>query len=96
MSKYGVTSGPNTGKYGPEITPYSDTFHAVKKKKIFLINRSVLNTFKCSFPIDVAFNMSIRFSERTAQPETIFFGVDFLVVKVYRYFLFVYVQKKLI
>ena len=34
MSKYGVISGPyfpvfgpNTGKYGPEITPYLDTFH---------------------------------------------------------------------
>ena len=36
MSKYGVISSPyfpvfglNTGKYGPEITPYLDTFHAV-------------------------------------------------------------------
>ena len=36
MSKYGVISGPcfpvfspNTGKYGPEITPYMDTFHTV-------------------------------------------------------------------
>ena len=36
MSKYGVISGlyfpvfsPNTGKYGPEITPYLDTFHGV-------------------------------------------------------------------
>ena len=29
MCKYGVISGPNTGKYGPEITPYLDTFHAV-------------------------------------------------------------------
>ena len=36
MSKYGVISGsyfpvfsPNTGKYGPEITPYLHTFHAV-------------------------------------------------------------------
>ena len=36
MSKYGVISGPyfavfnpNTGKYGPEVTPYLDTFHAV-------------------------------------------------------------------
>ena len=36
MSKYGVISGPyfpvfspNTGKYGPEITPYLGTFHAV-------------------------------------------------------------------
>ena len=37
VSKYGVISapwipviGPNTGKYGPEITPYLDIFHAVK------------------------------------------------------------------
>ena len=36
MSKYGVISGPyfplfglNTGKYGPEVTPYLDTFHPV-------------------------------------------------------------------
>ena len=36
MTKYGVTSGPcfpilspNTGKYGPEISPYLDTSHAV-------------------------------------------------------------------
>ena len=35
-SKYGVFSGPyfpvfnpNTGQYGPEITPYLDTFQAV-------------------------------------------------------------------
>ena len=30
VSKYGVFSGPNTGKYGPEKTPYLDTFHAAK------------------------------------------------------------------
>ena len=36
MSKYGVFSGPyftmfglNAGKYGPEKTPYLDTFHTV-------------------------------------------------------------------
>ena len=29
VSKYGVFSGPNTGKYGPEKTPYLDTFHVV-------------------------------------------------------------------
>ena len=36
MSKYGVISGPyfpvfspNAGKYGPEITPYLDTFLAM-------------------------------------------------------------------
>ena len=40
VSKYGVISGPyfsvfspNTGKYGPEITPYLDTFHAVFPQK---------------------------------------------------------------
>ena len=38
VSKYGVSSGsyfpvfsPNKGKYGPEKSPYLDTFHAVKK-----------------------------------------------------------------
>ena len=37
VSKYGVFSGPyfpvfglNTGKYGPEKTPYLDTFHAIR------------------------------------------------------------------
>ena len=35
MSKYGVISGPNTWKYGPEITPYLDTSHSGK------INRHV-------------------------------------------------------
>ena len=29
MSKYGLFSGPNTGKYGPEKTPYLDILHAV-------------------------------------------------------------------
>ena len=30
VSKYGVISGPITGKCGPEITLYLDTFHAVE------------------------------------------------------------------
>ena len=29
VSKYGVFFGLNTGKYGPERTPYLDTFHVV-------------------------------------------------------------------
>ena len=29
VSKCEVISGPNTGKYEPEITPYLDTFRAV-------------------------------------------------------------------
>ena len=34
--------GPNTGKYGPEITPYLDTFHAVVEAacKLFRINHT--------------------------------------------------------
>ena len=28
-SRYGVLSGPNTGKYGPKKTSYLDTFSAV-------------------------------------------------------------------
>ena len=30
MSKYEVISGPYFPVFGPEITPYLDTFHAVK------------------------------------------------------------------
>ena len=33
MFKYGVISVPNTGKYGPEITPYLNSYHAVIVKK---------------------------------------------------------------
>ena len=29
MPKYGVISDPNTGKYGPDITPYLHNFNAV-------------------------------------------------------------------
>ena len=49
MTKYGVISGPyfpefglNTGKHGPEITPYLDTFHAV-------ISITQKSSFKLSF-----------------------------------------------
>ena len=44
VSKYGVLSGPyflvfelDTGKYGPEKTPYLDTFQAVRYTKSCLI-----------------------------------------------------------
>ena len=29
VCKYGVISGSNTGKYGPEKNPYLDSFHIV-------------------------------------------------------------------
>ena len=57
MSKYGVFSGLyfavfglNTGKYGPEITPYLDTFHAmlVYNEKY---HSSIMNDQKINFEI---------------------------------------------
>ena len=57
VSKYGVISGPyfpvfspNTGKYGQEITPYLDTFHAV----LGLLKFEVLN-FRNSFLLLLSF-----------------------------------------
>ena len=38
VSKYGVFSGPSTGKYGPEKTPYLDTVHAVHDEKDGVVN----------------------------------------------------------
>ena len=35
VSKYGVFSGPNTGKYGPGKTPYLDTFQTVWNNYLF-------------------------------------------------------------
>ena len=33
-STFGVFSGPYTGEYGPEKTPYWDTLHAVKEQHL--------------------------------------------------------------
>ena len=58
MSKYGVISGPyfpvfglNTGKCGPEITPYLDTFLVVHVSPENLVNW----TFNHGFGPNVAF-----------------------------------------
>ena len=37
MRPYFSVFSPNTGKYGPEITPYLDTFHAVNSSMIIFI-----------------------------------------------------------
>ena len=40
VSKYGVFSGPNTGKYEPEKTPYFE--HIITQQKLmFLFNRAI-------------------------------------------------------
>ena len=41
VSKYGVSSGPNTGKYGPEKITYLDSFHTVCHL-VFLLATRVL------------------------------------------------------
>ena len=63
MSKNGVFSGPfflvfglNTGKYGPEKTPYLDTFHAVDlSKKYFLgvLDKDYCLQFSWKYPVYV-------------------------------------------
>ena len=44
MFKYGVFSGPNTGKYGQEKTPYLDTFHAVVDALDMKLSKVIKNT----------------------------------------------------
>ena len=60
VSKHVVTSGPyfpafglNTGKYGPEITPYLDTFHAVPVSLRMSVsgNQSVLDDVSIYVPL---------------------------------------------
>ena len=51
VSKYGVFSGPNTGKYRPEKTPYLDTFHAMFpsiKLENARTNNFVVDTIICN------------------------------------------------
>ena len=63
VSKYGVISAPyfpvfglNTGKYGPEITPYLDTFHVVLDfplSLLFVIRiHIVYNTLECLIQVE--------------------------------------------
>ena len=50
VSKYGVFSGPNAGKYGPEKTPYLDIFHAMLtyrfSKNSLVIQPSLMTSLK--------------------------------------------------
>ena len=60
MFKYRVISGPyfpvfglDTGNYGPEITPYLDTFHAVSETTVYVRDTVISSTqnadiYKCS------------------------------------------------
>ena len=67
-------------------------FTGSQKETVSSINCSAMKTLKCSFPFDFAFNVSY-YAQNVHQPKTIFYRVDFLVVVIYRYFLFLYTQK---
>ena len=62
VSKYGVISGPyfsvfrlNTGKYGPEKNPYSDTFHTVLETAVKILSQTSCHyTFKPEDPYTIA------------------------------------------
>ena len=64
VSKYGVVSGmhfpvfsPNTGKYGPEITPNLDTFYIVVQYITILGHKSVKRSCRIqatAFPINLS------------------------------------------
>ena len=55
--------------------------------------RSVMKTFNCSFPIDFAFWYVNTMPRTYNTARKSIFTVDFLVVIIYWYFLFFYVQK---
>ena len=46
VSKYGVISGPYFPVFGPEITPYLDTFHTVS---VYSLRNSLLDVTTCSY-----------------------------------------------
>ena len=73
MYKYGVISGPCFPVFGPEITPYLDTFHAVQHKTIqslaielFKVEKRIANPISCDIfpprPIDYDLRSEIDFS----------------------------------
>ena len=81
----------------PLGAPYKHFLLNPKKKQMAKsqkINRSLMKTFKCPFPIDIAVIMSILRAEHSTQLETIFFSEAFLVVVIHQYFLFVYMEIK--
>ena len=51
VSKYGVFSGPNRGKYGPEKNAYLDTFHTVLEFK----NRNLNGAHSIKLPSQYIF-----------------------------------------
>ena len=62
-------------------------------KKVFLINGSVMKTLNVLSQLILHSVCQDDAQNVQKQPEIIFFSVDFLVVIVYRYLLFVDMQK---
>ena len=79
VSKYGVISGsyfpvfsPNTGKYGPEITPYLNTFHAVHAKMVE--NNRIFFSVSPYWTLGFSRKDNIKFSEENLQlPDQLLF-----------------------
>ena len=55
VSKYGVFSGPNTGRYGPGKTPYLDTVHAVHDEKNVVVNYRYIKEHTKDINFDMAY-----------------------------------------
>ena len=108
VSKYGVISGPyfpvfvlntnlfsrNTGKYGPEITPYLDTFHAVWLLAILLLpnyRRVSLKTLQKSIFADSCFFSSFQgFNEEPLDLQESIYEENHLVTVHLQEWIFLY------
>ena len=47
-TKYLSVFSPNAGKYGPELTPYLDTFHAVAMPPFYRLSVAMTRSWSCS------------------------------------------------
>ena len=54
-TEYGEILSPNTGKYGPEITPHLDTFHSVHLMATYIL----ILMFAC-FKLSIAFAILLK------------------------------------
>ena len=54
IPEYLSVFSPNTGKYVPEITPYLDTFHAVRTKMFSKMGDLRILQYSRCFPMNIA------------------------------------------
>ena len=92
MSKYGVIFGPcfsvfglNTGKYGPEITPHLDTFHAVMCTKYIQNVYHISTNFCVHFVYKIKRIMADKFCIQNLYKSLSKCGIHF----VYKHFVYI-------